>query len=67
MGGFDIACVQAFFSFVSWGITYPCALVNWFSQVGNEVDEDMSMWVVGPDLDETGSPLVAIIHLDTVL
>jgi hypothetical protein len=59
--------MQVFFSFVSWGITYPCTLVHWFSWVGNEADEDTGMWVVEPDLDETGSPLVAIIHLDTVL
>ena len=67
MRGLDVARVRAFFSFVLWGITYPCALVHWFSQVGDEADEDTGMWVVEPDLDETGSPLVAIIHLDTVL
>ena len=56
MHGLDVAWVQAFFSFVSHGITYPCALMNWFSWVGDRADKDMGMWVVLPDLDTTGSP-----------
>jgi len=50
--------VQGFFAFVSWGIAYPYALVHWFSQVGDEVDEDTGMWVVELYLDENGSPLI---------
>lgn len=49
------------------GITYPCALVHWFSLVGDEVDEDIGMWVVELDINETGTPLTGIIHLDSVL
>ena len=67
MRALDVARVQAFFSFVSRGITYPCALVHWFSRVGDEADEDTGMWVVEPDLDETGAPFAGIIHLDSVL
>ena len=62
----DVAQVWSFFSFVSWGITYPCALVHWFSWVGDEADEDMGMWVVEPDV-ETGSPFAGIIHMDSIL
>ena len=61
-----MARVRAFFSFISRGITYPCALVHWFSRVGDEADEDMGLWVVKPDFDETGAPLAGIIHLDSI-
>ena len=67
MHALNVARVRAFFSFVSQGITYPCALVHWFSRVGDEADEDTGMWVVEPDLDETGAPFAGIIHLDSVL
>jgi hypothetical protein len=67
MHALNVAWVQAFFSFVLQGITYPCALVHWFSWVGNEVDEDTGMWVVELDIDEAGFPLADIIHLDTIL
>ena len=52
---------------MSHGITCPCTLVHWFLQVGNKADEDMGMWVVQPDFDETGSPLAAIIYLNSIL
>jgi hypothetical protein len=63
MRALSLARVRAFFSFVSQGVTYPCALVHWFSRVGDEADED---WVVEPDMDETGSPIADIIHLHTI-
>ena len=28
---------------------YPCALVHWFTHMGDERDEVMDMWVVQPD------------------
>ena len=67
MEALNIAWVQAFFSFASQGITYPCALVHWFSRVGDEVDEDTGMWEVELDLEETGAPVTGIVHLDSVL
>ena len=69
MEALNIAWVQAFFSFASRGITYPCALVHWFSRVGDEVDEDTGMWVVELDLDATGAPVagIQVVHLDSVL
>ena len=67
MRALDVARVRSFFSFVSRGITYPCALVHWFSRVGDEADEDTGMWVVEPDVDETGSPFAGIIHTDSIL
>lgn len=67
MWGLEIARVQLFFSFKAGRKKYPCALVQWYSRVGDEPDEETGMWVVQPDLDADGSPSVAIIHLDTIV
>jgi hypothetical protein len=67
MRGLEVARVWAFLSFKSQGVTYPCALIHWFSRVDNEPDEDTGMWIVEPDYDLSGSPFMAIIHLDSVL
>ena len=47
-------------------ITYPCALMNWFLQVCDEVNEDTWLWVVEQEFDETGAPLKGIIHLSCI-
>ena len=41
--------------------------MHWFSWVGDEADEDTGMWVVEPNVDETGAPFAGIIHLDSIL
>ena len=46
MRGLDIARVRLFFSFKFRGKFYPCALIQWFSRMGNRPDEDTGMWVV---------------------
>ena len=38
-------------SFKYNGVEYHCALVDWFSQVGDSPDEDMGKWVVKWDYD----------------
>ena len=38
MGGLDIARVKLLFSFKHCGETYPCALIHWFSKIGEEPD-----------------------------
>jgi len=65
MHALNVAWVQAFLC--GQGITYLCALVHWFSRVGDEVDEDTGMWVVEPDMDKIGAPIANIIHLETIL
>jgi hypothetical protein len=67
MRGLDVARVRLFFSFMYDGIKYPCALVRWFSRIGDEPDEDSGMWMVQPDSNADGSPSMAVIHLDTVV
>lgn len=49
------------------GSAVPCALIEWFSQVGDEPDEDTGLWVVEPDLDEDGARDLAVVHIETVL
>ena len=64
--GFEIARVLLFFSFKHNVVDYPCALVQWFSFVGTEPDEDTGFWKVEPDLRNSGEPRLAIIHIDSV-
>ena len=58
--------MQLFFLFSHDGVEYPCALVHWFSHVGDLPDDCTGMWVVEPDLDG-GEPFTSIIHLDTIV
>ena len=67
MGRLDIARVKLIFAFMYDGKTYPCALVHWFSKIGEEPDFNMGMWRVEPDFDIEGDPLLAVIHLDTMI
>jgi hypothetical protein len=66
MRGFDIARVRLLFSFKHEGTTYPCALVHWYSRVGDSPDEDTGMWVVEPDYLEDRTHFASVIHLDTI-
>jgi hypothetical protein len=60
--GFEIARVFLFFSFQHQSKTYPCALVQWYSYMGDEPDEDTGFWKIEPDADDDGSPHRAV-HL----
>jgi len=67
--GFEIARIFLFFSFRHQDSDkeYPCALVQWFSFVGDEPDEDTGYWLVEPDVNvDTGQPHIAVIHLDSI-
>lgn len=61
MRGLDVGRVRLFFSFKFQGKFYPCALVQWFSRIGDEADEDTGMWIIKPD------PTLSVVHLDTIL
>ena len=67
MRGLEIARVRLFFSFSHDGVEYPCALVRWFSRVGDSPDDDTGMWVVEPDTLDDGEPFMSIIHLDAIV
>lgn len=64
MRGLDVARVRLFFSFSHDGVKYPCALVHWFSRVGDSPDDLTGMWVVYPDDDESPP---SVIHLDSIV
>ncbi|KAH9917358.1 hypothetical protein B0H21DRAFT_702696, partial [Amylocystis lapponica] len=65
--GMHVARVRLFFSLTFEGQRMPCALVEWFSAVGNEPDEDTGMWIVEPDYDFDGRRSAGVIHLDAVV
>ncbi|KAJ7200733.1 hypothetical protein B0H12DRAFT_1288754 [Mycena haematopus] len=65
--GLLAARVLLFMSFKYSGITYPCALVTWFSSIGDEPCPDVGMWMVEPDTDRRGRRVMDIIHIDTIL
>lgn len=67
MRGLDIARARMFFSFQAGGRKYPCALVEWYSPVSEEPDEETGMWVVESDFQADGSPVLAVIHLDAIV
>jgi hypothetical protein len=64
--GFEIARVFLFFSFSYEDKEYPCALIQWYSFVDTELDEDTGCWVVEPDLMDDGSPHLAVVHIDCI-
>ncbi|KAF8239130.1 hypothetical protein L208DRAFT_1429282 [Tricholoma matsutake] len=47
--GLHVARVHLFLSFRFQGITYSCALVQWFSTYGDSPCEDTGLWRVMPD------------------
>ncbi|KAF7312831.1 C2H2-type domain-containing protein [Mycena kentingensis (nom. inval.)] len=65
--GLLAARVLAFLSLKHKGKVLPCAVVNWFSAVGEEPDADLGMWMVTPDLDTRRRRVVDVIHLDAIV
>ena len=66
MRGLEVARVFLFFSFMHQDISYPCALVQWFSVIGDEPEDETGLWMVEPDVNEDGQPKLAVIHLETI-
>ena len=57
--------VHLLFSFKYGGVTYPCALVEWFKKVGDNPDAQTRMWIVEPELDVNNEQLCSVLHLDS--
>ena len=66
MRGLRVVRVKLFFSFDHRGITYPCALVEWFKTLGRAPDPDTGMWMVRPEFSSRSRD-TSILHLDTFL
>jgi len=62
-----VAQVLLLFSFHYRNVYYPCALVQWFTPIGDEPCKNTGMWKVEPECDEHGDCLVGVIHLDRIL
>ncbi|KAH9857837.1 hypothetical protein C2E23DRAFT_865564 [Lenzites betulinus] len=65
--GLLVARVRLFFSLKFQSVLYPCALVSWFSTVGDAPDTDTGMWIVSPDVDDAQQPVLDVVHLDSVV
>jgi len=66
MRGLQVARVFLFFSFLHGGTYYPCALVQWFSVIGDRLENETGLWMVEPDVYEDGLPYLAVIHLESI-
>ena len=60
----EVACVRLFFSFFHNLVHYSCALVDWYSRVGNSPNENTGMWIVEPVADTSRT---TILHLNTII
>jgi len=65
--GSYVARVRAFLSITHNRLKYPCALISWFSTIGDSPYPDTGMWMVEPDFDQTGNRAMSIIHIDSIL
>jgi hypothetical protein len=66
--GLHVAHVILFFSFIHASVTYPCALVKWFTVIGDQPCEDTGYWMVKPELHpQTRHRLITVVHLDCIL
>jgi hypothetical protein len=66
MGSLLVARVYLFFKFSYDGVTYPCALVHWFTK-SDEPDPDTGLWIVRPEFVRRGARHMSIVHLDSVV
>ena len=67
MQGLQVVCIIRFFSFNFNDTLYPCALVCWFSCIGDEPDMDTGMCMVEPMVQIDRNPDISIIHLDCIV
>ena len=66
MRGLDVARVFLFFSFMHMGVYYPCALVQWFTIIGDKPDDETGFWMVEPEVQQDGRPFLAVLHLESI-
>ncbi|KAE9385392.1 hypothetical protein BT96DRAFT_960753 [Gymnopus androsaceus JB14] len=62
--GLLVGRVFMFFHFAHQSQTYECALIHWYSTVGDTPCEETGLWMVDPDFDREGSPNLEVIHID---
>lgn len=64
--GLHAVCIRLLFTFLFLGVYYPCALVEWFTPVGDEPDDVTGMWMVQPEIIDDGTRPSEVIHVDTI-
>ncbi|KZP07929.1 hypothetical protein FIBSPDRAFT_914383 [Athelia psychrophila] len=69
MLGLDVAQVNAFLSFTHNSELYQCALVSWFSRIGEKPDDTTHMWMLQGDFndEEEAERHCAVISIDSIL
>jgi hypothetical protein len=67
MHGLHVVRIILFFSFTFGNKVYPCALVWWLTTVGEAPDDVTGMWLVEPEYDVDGKPMISVIHLDCMV
>ena len=65
--GLYVAQVESFMKIVHDRKAYPCALVSWFSTIGDVPCPETGMWIVKRDLDDRRNKVMSIIHIDAIL
>ncbi|EIW75343.1 hypothetical protein CONPUDRAFT_159469 [Coniophora puteana RWD-64-598 SS2] len=67
MLGMEVARVFGFLSFDYQSRTFSCALVQWFSRLSDNRDEDTGMYMVRPDLHDDGSRSLAFVSVGSLV
>lgn len=67
MPGMDVGRIFLFFSFTLQDVLYPCALIHWFENVGQQPDPETGFWMVRPAYERNGQPSLAVIHVDCII
>ena len=67
MCSLSVSWANPFFTTTVNCVKYSCALVHWYSLIGDSADECTGMWVVKPDILDDGTPWTAVIHLDSIV
>ena len=67
MHGLSVAQAKIFFAATVDCVKYSCALVHWYSLIGDSADKCTGMWVIEPDILDDGTPWTAVIHLDSIV
>lgn len=74
--GLHVGRVRLFFSFEVpvhamedelTSTSFACALVEWFSPISDEPDEETGMWIVKPDFNIYGRRAADVVHIDSLL
>jgi hypothetical protein len=68
MSGMLVARVRCFMSIKTEdGKAHDCALIHWFSTIGDKPGENTGMWIVEPDFDSNGNAVLSVVHIDTII